>query len=471
MINLISKKELIFAAITEKCRRDFWYYCKTMAPDFYREDRPYLKHMCKELQAFYESDEQVMCVNLPPRHGKSRTATLFVQWVLGNDNYIKIMTGSYNETLSTTFSKQVRGAITEVKADEDRIIYSDIFPTTRIKYGEGAANLWTLEGQSNANYLATSPTGTATGFGADIELIDDLVKSALEARNINTLNQHWDWFTNTMLSRLQGKRKVILIMTRWSDDDLCGKALVHYKRIGIKVRLLTMKAYDGVKMLCDDILNKPQYDTLVNTLGEDIAEANYNQTPVNIKGVMYERLQTYDKLPEDIKGVYNYTDTADTGSDNLCSINYAVSNDNKAYITDITYTKEAMEVTEPLVAKMLLKGNVNYADIESNNGGRGFSRNVERITKELGNRKTIFKTFHQSQNKQARIFAGSTNVMNNVLFPSDWAIKWPQFYSDTIRYQREGKNEHDDNADALTGVTEMLEKRFIKRGNLSGQRL
>lgn len=66
------------------------------------------------------------------------------------------MTGSYNETLSTTFSKAVRNAIQEQKADEDIIVYSDIFPKTRIKRGDGAMSLWGLEGAYNS-YLATSP--------------------------------------------------------------------------------------------------------------------------------------------------------------------------------------------------------------------------------------------------------------------------------------------------------------------------
>ena len=74
------------------------------------------------------------------------------------------MTGSYNEILSTTFSKGIRNTIQSMKADEDKIIYSDIFPNTRIKHGDGAMNLWSLEDGYN-NYLATSPTGTATGFG------------------------------------------------------------------------------------------------------------------------------------------------------------------------------------------------------------------------------------------------------------------------------------------------------------------
>lgn len=55
------------------------------------------------------------------------------------------MTGSYNETLSTVFSKQVRNSIQEIKVDESKIVYSDIFPNTRIQQGDGAMNLWTLE--------------------------------------------------------------------------------------------------------------------------------------------------------------------------------------------------------------------------------------------------------------------------------------------------------------------------------------
>ena len=75
----------------------------------------------------------------------------------------KIMTGSYNETLSTTFSKSVRNTIQEIKADKNRVVFSDVFPGVEIKSGDGAMNLWSLNGGYN-NYLATSPTGTATGF-------------------------------------------------------------------------------------------------------------------------------------------------------------------------------------------------------------------------------------------------------------------------------------------------------------------
>ncbi|ETJ29600.1 Terminase large subunit, partial [human gut metagenome] len=100
----------------------------------------------------------------------SRTAGNFVEWVLGKNQEEKIMTGSYNEMLSTTFSKNVRNSIQEEKADKDKIVYSDVFPGVNIKKGDGAMNLWSLEGGYN-NYLATcrAPALTASMISSGVE--------------------------------------------------------------------------------------------------------------------------------------------------------------------------------------------------------------------------------------------------------------------------------------------------------------
>ena len=220
-----------------KAQRSFWDYCSFKAPSFYKKERVFLEQFCHDLQSFYESDEEVLIVNMPPRHGKSRTASCFVEWVLGRNPEEKIMTGSYNETLSMNFAKSVRNTIAEEKVDAFQLVYSDMFPNTRIKRGDAAMNLWSLEGGYN-NYLATSPTGTATGFGASLLIIDDLIKSALEANNADVLDKHWDWYTNTMLSRLEEGGKVIIVMTRWHSLDLAGRALDFYEKE--KVRHITI---------------------------------------------------------------------------------------------------------------------------------------------------------------------------------------------------------------------------------------
>ncbi len=427
----------------ELARRSFWEYCKLMAGDFYREDRAFLKEKCNLYQDFYESDDQFLIDNEPPRHGKSRTATLFIQWVLGKSPKDKVMTGSYNETLSTVFSKGVRNKIQETSGD-GHIVYHDIFPKTVVKRGDAAANLWGLEGNDTNSYLATSPTGTATGFGADLMLIDDVIKNEYEARNEAVKENHWKWFTDTMLSRREGKRKVIVVMTRWASDDLAGRLVEMLERQKKQYRMVVYKAFDGKQMLCDDILNYQQYqDILTGDTGRDIVEANYNQTPIDVEGRLYTELKTYKNLPDGIESVDSYTDTADTGSDYLCCIIYAVK-DCKAYVLDVIYTQEGMEVTEGLVAKALTEHKVNHARIESNNGGRGFARNVRRIAEqELGNSITRFIPFTQSKNKQSRILTGSTGVMNNVLFPAGWDVMWRDYWRDMKRYQRVGKNAHD----------------------------
>src|SRR5690625_956240 len=171
---LLELEELLRVEQIEKARREFFYFCNILSPNFYKEERQFLIDLCEELQEFYFSDDDVLVMNVPPRHGKSFTGSHLAQWIFGINPHEKIMTGSYNETLSTVFSKQVRNSIQEIKADENRVVYSDIFPDTKIQHGDGAMNLWSLEGQYK-NYLETSPTGTATGIGGSLVIIDDLI--------------------------------------------------------------------------------------------------------------------------------------------------------------------------------------------------------------------------------------------------------------------------------------------------------
>ena len=440
----------------------FFAYCNLKAPDFYKADRRYLVDLCNEFQDFIQSDDEVMIVNEPPRHGKSRTAGLLVEWVLGNDKNQKIMTGSYNETLSTMFSKNVRNDIMEAKADVHKPVFSDVFPGVSIKRGDGAMNLWSLEGGYN-NYLATSPTGTATGFGATLLIIDDLIKNAEEANNELTKEKHWAWFTDTMLSRLEEGGKIIIIMTRWASDDLAGRALEHFYESGAKVRHIYMKALqDDGSMLCPEVLSYKSYMSKIKAMGADIASANYQQEPIDIKGRLYTSFKTYNKLPQDsggrslLEGIYSYTDTADEGSDYLCCVIWGAYM-KEAYILDVYYTQQGMEITEKETAGRFFEFKVNKARIESNNGGSGFARNVIRILREqFSSNQTVVKWFHQSKNKKARIISNSTWVMEHVYFPQNWKDKWPDYYSAMIKYQRDGDNRHDDAPDATTGVAETM---------------
>jgi predicted phage terminase large subunit-like protein len=123
-----------------------------------------------------------------------------------------------------------------------------------------------------------------------------------------------------------------------------------------------------------------------------------------------------------------------------------------------------MEITESQTARMLTNCKTDKAFVESNNGGKGFSRNVESLMRESGNTHTQVEWFHQGENKMARILSASTNVTNCIIWPKGWQDIWPQVYHDLTNASRTRKMVHDDLEDGLSGVVEKIispEKTFI----------
>jgi predicted phage terminase large subunit-like protein len=222
---------------------------------------------------------------------------------------------------------------------------------------------------------------------------------------------------------------------------------------------------DDNTMLCDGVLDRQAYDLIVKTMGREIVEANYNQNPIDLVGRLYNLgFQTYKQLPVDDKGqsvveeICAYIDTADQGDDYLCCIIYAVYRQ-QCYVLDVYFTKEGMEITEPEVAKRLYQYKVNKAYIESNSGGRGFGRSVERILREKHHwYKTYIDLFTQTRNKKARILSSATWCQNNIKFPIGWEVNYHEFYGDVMGYQKEGKMAHDDAEDCLAGIYDKVGK-------------
>lgn len=478
------RKELKREATLEMCRRDFYFYCKTLCPKFYKKDRWHLKKICDEIQDFYFNDDEhdILVLNTGPRLGKSYTLQNWNGFLLGKEPESHIMIGTYNEKLSTKFARNVRNKISEEKTESENIVYSDIFPGTKIKYGEAAANLWSVEGSFDS-FLSTSPTGTATGFGASLLIVDDLIKDAKESYNPATLEMHWDWFNNTMLSRIEEGGKIIVMATLWNSKDLSSRIVEEF---GDRVRILRMKTClneETGEMICPSLLSFKKYKDKISRMNPAIASANYQQICIDSENRLYKNIKTYDfhdyceqfitYLDKKDKNkttyssniekkrnleVYSYCDTADEGSDYLCNIIFSFDfTTRRAYVLDVYYTQDGMETTERETAERLNLWDVRNSRIESNNGGRGFARNVQRILQEnYKNYRNIISWFHQSDNKLSRIRAGATQVCEFVYFPTDWYLRWPEFYRDINQFDSNGNNQHDDSADALTGVIETL---------------
>jgi predicted phage terminase large subunit-like protein len=288
-------------------------------------------------------------------------------------------------------------------------------------------------------------------------ICDDLIKNASEAYNERVLDDIWNWYTGTFMSRAehQGKGSIEIVnFTRWSTKDLCGRIL-DSSMSDDWINLVLPVEHNG-ELYCEDILPRESFERLRESMDSNIFEANYYQKPLDVEGRLFDTLKTYDTLPEGTEGVIAYCDTADEGSDYLACIVGAIK-DGEGYITDIYFTQDNMQITEPATADLLVRNKVTNAKIESNNGGKGFARNVERIVWEKYHTKQVNITwFHQTENKMARILTGATFIQNHVYFPEKWDKKWPEFYKAVMGFSKEGKNKHDDGVEALVEWGKMI---------------
>lgn len=457
-------------------RLNFYDFCQLIEPDFYKPNRTHLKTICETLNDFYYNrlirpdgkPYTKLMLRVPPQHGKSRTLVNFTKWCLGKNQNERIITGSYGDTQASDFSRYTRDGISEVKNTLEQLVFSDIFPDCKIQQGNASFQKWALEGQ-HFNYLGVGCGGAVTGKGATLRIVDDLIKDAEIANNSGALDKIWTWFSGTFSSRnsaQEGQLKEIYCGTLWCKKDPQMILETSEPNQWYKIEMAVINELNN-EMLCNEIMNYESYISLKNrmllsTSTASIFWANYHCKTIDVEGRLYSKFKTYP-LDTDLKGlpIYNYTDTADEGTDYLCSVSY-VEKGTLKYVIDVYYSNDKMEVTDKELAQRFKNIGVNYANFESNNGGKGFARAVEILTQQLGNRKTAFSWFHQSGNKISRISTNASTVLNTVVFSEDWHIKYPEFYRDLTGYILGGKP-----ADASDVVTGMVEKQIKTKSSFS----
>jgi predicted phage terminase large subunit-like protein len=157
-----------------------------------------------------------LIVTFPPRHGKSElTSRRFPAWLVGRDPYRHVMFATYNQPFSEDFGRQVRGIMQSSQ-------YKTVFPGTTLAKGSAAADRLVTEQGGMLAFVGRG--GSSTGRGADVLIIDDPLKDREEANSPTTRESLWDWYNDTMSSRLMSDTgAIIIIQTRWHEDDLVGR--------------------------------------------------------------------------------------------------------------------------------------------------------------------------------------------------------------------------------------------------------
>lgn len=415
--------------------------------------------------------------NVAPRYGKTELITKnFIANGFALNPKAKFIHLSYSDDLARDNSRDIQEIM---RMEEYQRLFPGTMPTTT------STKKWRTE--AGGGMYAVSSGGQVTGFGAglvDEEADESGLKDALDeledsddktafggaividdpikpddATNEKVRDKVNHKFETTIRNRVNSRKTpIIIVMQRLDENDLCGylQKLEPDEWTVICLPCIYMengeeKALWPFKQSLEEL-----HDLRVKEPW--VFDTQYMQNPRPLIGLMYPLVwKTYDILPLTRKNIRkNYTDTADTGADYLCSINY-VETEVGNFVINVLFTDKPMEYTEQATARMLSEDNIDRAVVESNNGGRGFGRNVERYCRMLGNTHSTISYLTQTKNKQVRINTHSADVQNMTYFPEGWDKRWPQFYNALKGYKKEGGNAHDDAPDCLTGT---FEQRF-----------
>lgn len=219
-MDLLSKDQLSLlktAAPYALARRDLLTFCQLVDRSY--TTPPHVRLLADYLTRAANYEVRRLIIVMPPRHGKSELVSgKFPAWCLGRDPDCTIILTSYGSELAEKYSGQVRDTIKYNPA------YAKVFPNVTLDPGQQSRARWALLGHTGG-MLAVGLEGGVTGFGAKIFIIDDPVKGYEEAISPSQREKAFQWFLTCARTRLAPDGVVIVIQTRWHEDDLAGRLM------------------------------------------------------------------------------------------------------------------------------------------------------------------------------------------------------------------------------------------------------
>ena len=445
---------LIISYFVTEARNDFWTFCQFLDPIFFTDEKWHLREIATVLQEMEDGKCTHLAISLPPRAGKSYIVTMFCAWVLGRGCDGSLMRNSYAADLANKFSGDVMAVI-------EGSNYGLVFP--EIKLLGHAKEGWSVKGARDMSYFCAGVGGPILGKGCSkYAILDDPIKNIEEALSPIVLENVWQWYTSTHLSRLETGCKEIQIATRWSRNDVIGRLTdeesAYYK--GDRWRVIVVPAMIEGRSFCEEVHTTEEYLALRAVTDDFIWEAEYMQNPVEVKGLLYppDELKRFDEIVDE-DGVIAYIDPADQGNDFTCAV-VGKRKDEFTYITDVYVSREGVEVTIPLIAQMLISTGCQTVKVESNAGGKLYADELRNLLKGRCYCRVIFEP--NLQNKETRILMNSGYIKQYFSFRRGYkqGSDYDVFMRQLTSYVRMGKNKNDDCPDALTGLATYMQKSF-----------
>ncbi len=210
-----SQEALAELAKRELARRHYRHFIRRIHPEY--QDGWHIDVIADALSRVERGELKRLIITTPPRHMKSENSSvLFPAWFLGRRSDKEVMTCSYALELAQEFSRKCRDV---VRCDA----FTSVFPDFALADDSQAKTKWNTT--AGGGYSAMGVGGASTGRGADLLIIDDFLKNREEAESKTVKDSLWSWYQSTAFTRLSPDGAIIIVATRWAQDDLIGRIL------------------------------------------------------------------------------------------------------------------------------------------------------------------------------------------------------------------------------------------------------
>lgn len=176
---------------------------------------PQAKLLCEVMEKVERGDLKRVCVSIGPQMGKSEVISRKAPaWMAGRDPYADMILGSYNQKFADEFGFEVRNNIESAS-------HKQVFPKHSLMKGGGAKDLLVSEEGGKLSFVGVG--GSGTGKSAKRFIVDDPIRGPDDARSAAFRNGIWDWFNGVCFSRTTDETAIVVVHTRWHEDDLIGR--------------------------------------------------------------------------------------------------------------------------------------------------------------------------------------------------------------------------------------------------------
>jgi predicted phage terminase large subunit-like protein len=274
--------------------------------------------ICEQLDLWARRDIRRLMIFAPPRHGKSELVSRKLPaYLFGLYPDISIISASYSADLASRMNRDVQRIIDSEK-------YAELFPATRLfgknvrSVADGSflrnSDIFEVVGR-RGTYRSAGVGGGITGMGGDYIIIDDPVKSREEANSNTYRDRLWAWYASTLYTRLEKDGCILVTLTRWHEDDLAGRLLLHQADDWTVLRLPAVceapAMYDPRRVgepLWSDKYDADALAEIKRAVGSYEWNALYQQRPAPQEGGMFKRSwwKRWESLPEDLHIVQSW---------------------------------------------------------------------------------------------------------------------------------------------------------------------